>query len=664
MSWRSSLLIKTYSIIPSGLTLCAIGYTIGLPASKYFDSNIGMRLLIAPAIGLGIFGAVGSSIFHLLPFTAVNLLVIVLSLSAIAVWLSKGAVDPIFCSSVSPGFSWLAVAFLLCLLPALTIIPQYYGASASVGDPIFDHAKIAIINEIAQNGLPPRNPYYSESGSSNTLIYYYIWYFIAACSSLITGAGGWEADIALTAVTALSSVCVVTWLAVAQSKNANAAWWVLPLLLAGPLSRIVQFVSGKWLDNWVVAQEHPRTWFAEAAWAPQHLFSATVVLIAIMAYVRILFYDSRRNLALPVLMGAMLASAYGSSMWAGGCSLLLILPIIGMLSVSHALRTKQTLQAATSISVIATVTVLCAGVLVYEQATILHTRIPVGFWVFPVFVGEKWLIDLPGFWFVRVILDFGILFTSFLIWNLEVILSNNKDNAKIHRSITVTILSLLICVQFVHSIIMYNDLAYHAAVPSMLLMMAISASLLSRHIGKSTTIGRLTTATVIIFLAPSILVSARHLYSYAFHFRVEGPETEETKAFRASSEMWKAVRRVTPPNEAVANNPLDLAKVTILPADISWATLAQRRNCATTLEHLRAFASQLSPEQASHIDAFFTDVFRGKVTEAQLRVMKEKHLCKTLVVTVRDGLWDKPILDHNSVFQLESEEKGKWRIYR
>ncbi|MER8403055.1 hypothetical protein [Mesorhizobium sp. M1348] len=657
------MLVNTASVVSSALTLVALGYAIGLPASKYFDRNIRMRLLIAPAIGLGIFGAAGVSIFHLLPMTAANLLLIVLSLSVIVVWLSRGAVDPILCSPVSPGFSWLAVAFLLCLLPTLAIIPQYYGASASVGEPIFDHAKIAIINELAQNGLPPRNPYYSEAGSSNTLIYYYIWYFIAACSSIVTGAGGWEADIALTAVTALSSMFVVTWLAVAQSKSANAAWWVLPLLLASSLGEAMQFASGRWLDNWLV-QEHLRTWFVEAAWAPQHLFSATVALLIILAYVRILQYNTASRLAFPVLIGAMLASAYGSSTWVGGFSLLLVLPIIGILSTPHVIRSKRTLQVVTSISVIAGVTVLCSGVLVYEQSTILHTRNPVEFWVFPVFVGRNWLIDVPGFWLVQPIVDFGIIFVSFLIWCRETVDGTHGRCGNFDRAIIITVLSPLVVRQFVHSVILYNDLGYHVVMPSMLLLMAISASLLSRHIGKSTAIARLTTVTAIIFLAPSILVGARYLYSFAFHFQVEGPETEEAKAFISSPEMWEAVRLVTPPNEAVANNPRDLASLTVLPGNISWATLSQRRNCATTLELLRAFASQLTPKQASYVDDFFVNVFRGNVTEAQLRVMKENYLCKTLVVTVRDGLWGKPILNDNSVFQLVSEEKGKWRIYR
>ncbi|MER9056894.1 hypothetical protein [Mesorhizobium sp. M0910] len=658
------MLVQTSSVISSALVSTAIGYAIGLPVSKFFDSNIRMRLLIAPVIGLGIFGAAGVSVFHLLPLTAINLILVVLALFAVAFWLSKGAVDPLLRSPTNPGFSWLTVAFLLCLLPTFAIIPQHYGESAGVGDPIWDHTKIAIINEIAQNGLPPGNPYYSEAGTPSKLIYYYVWHFIAACSSVITGASGWEADIALTGMTALCSTFVVTWLAVARSRSANAAWWALPLLLVGSLKPIVRFVSGRWLDTWMAQEYSFDAWIIQTSWAPQHVFSGSVALIAIMAYIRILHCNAGRDLSLTVFSGAMLASAYGSSMWAGGFSLLLILPIVGVLSVSDVVRAERLMQVIILLSVTIAIAVLCAGVLVYEQAVILHARNSVEFWVFPIFVGMGWFLDLPGFWFVLLIIDFSIMYASFVIWALSMPYEETAIYSKIDRAIIVIVVAPLFCAQFMHSVIFYNDLAWRVIIPSLLVMVAVTAALFSLQIGKATLIGRLTTITAIVFLAPSILAGAQFVYLSDLQFRVQGPETSEGTAFSASPEMWKAVREVTPSNEAVANNPLDFANVTYQPGNISWATLSQRRNCATTLGLLRSYAAQLTPDQASEVYKLFVDAFRGEATEGDLRVMKERYLCKTLVVTTRDGLWDKPVLDNSSVYKLVSEKKGSWRIYR
>ncbi|WP_245459570.1 hypothetical protein [Rhizobium sp. CCGE531] len=658
------MLVQTSSVISSALVSMTIGYAIGLPVSKYFESNIRMRLLIAPVIGLGIFGAAGVSVFHLLPLTATNLILIVVALSAVALWLSKGAIEPLLRSPTSPGLFWLVVAFLLCLLPTFAIIPQHYGESAGVGHPIWDHVKIAIVNEIAQNGLPPANPFYSQAEIPYTLIYYYVWHFIAACSSVVTGASGWEADIALTGLTALFSTFVVAWLAVARSSSANAAWWVLPLLLAGSLKSIVRFASGKWIDTWMAHEHGLQTWIIQAAWVPQHLFSGALSLIIVLAYLRILYCDAGRNLVLAVFMGAMLASAYGSSMWAGGFSLLLILPVVGVLAVPHVLRAHRLLEVAISLSVAVTIAVLCAGVLVYEQSFLIHARKAVAFWVFPTFLGGNWFYDVPGFWAVLLLLEFGIVFLSFFIWSVSIVSDETTGRPDIDRAIIVAVIAPLFCTQFLHSVIMYNDLGWRVLIPSLLLMTGMTAALFSTHFGERTLVGGLTTMTAVIFLTPSILAGAQCVYAANFQFRVEGPETEEGIAFKASPDMWKAVRQVTPSAEAVANNPLDLASVTRWPGNIAWAVLSRRRNCGTPLGLLRAYAAQLTPEQASGVYQFFVDAFEGNATEDRLRVMKEKYLCKTLVVTSRDGLWGKPVLDNNSVYKLVSEEKGKWRIYR
>ncbi|MER9606361.1 hypothetical protein [Mesorhizobium sp. M0243] len=271
---------------------------------------------------------------------------------------------------------------------------------------------------------------------------------------------------------------------------------------------------------------------------------------------------------------------------------------------------------------------------------------------------------MHGVWFVLLILDFSIMYASFIIWTLSTPIDEVAPYRQIDRAILVTALAPLFCAQFMHSVILYNDLGWRIIIPSLLAMMAVTATVFSSQIGKSTLTGCLTTIAAIVLLAPSILAGARFVYLSDFQFRVQGPETLEGTAFSASPEMWKAVRQVTPSNEAVANNPLDLANVTYRPGNISWATLSQRRNCATTLGLLRSYAAQLTPNQASEVYNLFVDAFRGEASEGHLRVMKERYLCKTLVVTVRDGLWDKPALNNSSVYKLVSEKKGKWRIYR
>src|SRR5262249_9400167 len=144
---------------------------------------------------------------------------------------------------------------------------------------IFDHSKVAMIDEMARLGLPPGNPFLSGQPA---LAYYYLWHFSAAELSLATGVNGWEADAALTAFTAYASIMLMMGLAVTLSGRPVACFFVPPLAFAGSLRPVLEFLFGKTALYSVV---WPPTgfagWFFQATWVPQHIASATCVLLAI-----------------------------------------------------------------------------------------------------------------------------------------------------------------------------------------------------------------------------------------------------------------------------------------------------------------------------------------------------------------------------------------------
>ena len=56
-----------------------------------------------------------------------------------------------------------ALAAILAVVPAVAILPKFSGDAVYVADPIFDHAKVAIVDAMVRLGLPPVNPVFSES---------------------------------------------------------------------------------------------------------------------------------------------------------------------------------------------------------------------------------------------------------------------------------------------------------------------------------------------------------------------------------------------------------------------------------------------------------------------------------------------------------------------
>src|SRR5206468_10024518 len=126
-----------------------------------------------------------------------------LSLAVAGVWLLRR--PPLTASKpemrVKPR--WFAAAGVIALAPAFALLPKYSERGVHLAAPIFDHSKIAIIDAMTRQGLPPVNPVF---GAAGRVAYYYLWHFSAAELALPLRISGWEADIGLTWFTAFASL--------------------------------------------------------------------------------------------------------------------------------------------------------------------------------------------------------------------------------------------------------------------------------------------------------------------------------------------------------------------------------------------------------------------------------------------------------------------------
>ena len=109
-----------------------------------------------------------------------------------------------------PGWAY-GLAALLAVIPTLAILPKETGDGVALAGPMFDHAKVAIIDDMARLGLPPGNPFFGAAG--DRLAYYYLWYFGAAQFARVLGISGWEADVAMTWFSAFASLTLMMGLA-------------------------------------------------------------------------------------------------------------------------------------------------------------------------------------------------------------------------------------------------------------------------------------------------------------------------------------------------------------------------------------------------------------------------------------------------------------------
>src|SRR5262245_28995970 len=172
-----------------------------------------------------------------------------------------------------------------CRGPASGILPKISPEGVALADPIYDHAKIALVDEIVRAGVPPANPFLGTGdGSPGSIAYYYYWLFGGAQLALIAGVSGWNADVAATWFTAFASLALMCGLAFRLSGGrAAGALFVLVAACGGSLRPLLTTLFGQ---NRTDAALEPATglagWLFQTSWSPHHVASATAVVLSLI----------------------------------------------------------------------------------------------------------------------------------------------------------------------------------------------------------------------------------------------------------------------------------------------------------------------------------------------------------------------------------------------
>jgi hypothetical protein len=650
----------------------ALGLLLGYPLSRGLEANTRSRFRLAWVIGLAVYPSLAGMLFHVIPFTAVSLIFIVLVLAA-AAWAHKSYDQvSLFETASACGPFWHAAAAVIALLPTLSIVPQPVGNGVEFGHPIFDHSKIAIVDAIAREGLPPVNPFFNGTANEakpagNVLVYYYGWHLTAAHARLL-GATGLEAEIALTYVTALAWLCLAGWVVTALSGSTRAAWWVLAIALSAPLRTVIDFTAGPFFQGLLVPEHGLETWLIQSAWVPQHAFSTVCSVVSIL-FASLCMTSPPRSVVPSLVGGLAAASAYSCSVWVGGLGLAAVFAAMIFMNW-HTGILKLDRRGILPIAGMFFTAAVAAGVFLAEHATLARSRSAVSFRIFPVLTTDTDLLgnvlNVIGYWTVLLPLEFGFAYIA--SWLAVAPLGLAAGTSVVHatRAFAVCAVVPLILASCTQSTLANNDLGWRVVLIAVFGMSVLAATYADRATRGSTTgVGFFcVVALAATLLIPSGLGGLHFVQRAGLSSRLYGAERPPAVAFVREPALWDAVQAVTLPHEVIANNPLAAAEMTPWPVNLGWALFGDRRHCAAGWELLRAYAPQLSPEEARHINEWMTSVFRGNVTEADLRMLKEQYGCATLVVVPGDGLWNHPLLDSNPYYRLVDESPDMYRLYR
>ena len=562
----------------------------------------------------------------------------------------------------TPLFAIVGAALLAGIIMA-TILPVVTVDGAALAIPIFDHSKVAMVDDMARLGVPAGNPFFHESGGLTRLSYYYLWHFSAAELAVSMGASGWEADAGMTWFTAFSSLAMVMGLAVWLSARASSAAWVLAIAVTGSIRGVLSWVFGWKIVGEVTGwQTGFSGWLFQVIWAPQHVASAGCVVIAVLFLTRL---GQRQNWQTAGAMSLMSAAAFESSTWVGGVTFPLAVAVIASVIAARMepkRRNRFLLQAAAA----AGLAMALSSLFIADQLRTSMVRgdgAPIYIMPYEVLGDEipealRKILDLPAYWTVYLFAELAAIYPIGIFLAVRMVKDGPASQQPVAAIVPLgllAIVSLGVGGLLVSTIATNNDLGWRGVLPAILVLMTFTAAGLGKYLPRTRPLHAFAALAMVSFGMLSGIHDLRAIF--------DGRSRNFSKSLLDSVQMWAAVRNHSGPGDRVANNPDFLANITQWPINISWALLADRRSCYAGRDLALPFAP-LSRERRLEVEAEFTQLFSGMTDTAGLDQFANRYNCTILLVTPRDGAWERDPFARGGPYQLAESKPESWRIYK
>lgn len=619
---------------------------IGVPiAARLFAAP--SSLLLAPAVGFAVHVVVALPVFRLVGMGRGAVLGVTAACVAAAVLAMRRQRVPLRLSPVSLCVA-VVLAGLLAWVPAASVLPKATSEGVTLAASIFDHSKIAMIDEMARSGVPALNPFVYETAAPDRLAYYYLWHFGASLFAVLTGVSGWEADAALTWFTAFASLLLMIGVALRIGDGKATPFLVLVLAASASVRAVVEALPLK-------AASGLGGWLFQTAWAPQHLASASCVVLACLALVRL---AEGSSWFAALAFGLLAAAGYQTSIWVGGVTFAVAVPAIALFLMGS-LEPHRRAGFAVRVGTAGALALALSLPFLIDQVSVAAARgggFPVA--LSPVEVlgpgvpaTLRWWLDVPAYWLLYLPIEFASFYVAGLI-GLFVLVKERRNSA--------TPLALLVAASLAvggllrSTVAWNNDLGWRAVLPALLLLVAFAATAISRWPAVSARFASAVAAVGVILALP-----------YTFELTREdlfaSPSPTE-RAFAQAPALWQAVQRHASVDERVANNPSFLGEATPWPVNISWALLGNRRSCYAGDDLAIAFAAAPAASRAATM-GLFDRVFAGTAQLGDMRALADRYGCDVIVLTPQDGAWTNDPFASGGVYR-PVETGSEWRIYR
>jgi hypothetical protein len=649
------------ALICSGLALFFFSI-IGFPlAARAVPRPLAVTL--APALGWAVHSSLALPLFFMIGMSRPTVIAVfvVPAVAGIArLWISRSA-----SADRMPGWPTVAallLAALLALAVATAVLPKISSEGVALASPIFDHSKIAMIDEMARLGVPPADPFFGGAGSPARLSYYYLWHFSAAELSLLAGVSGWEADAGLVWFTAFASLALMIGLATWLSGRASAGLLVPLLAAAGSVRPVLNWVAGAdWASAIAGEQSGFGGWLFQTSWATQHMASATSAVLAIVLLVR---FAQRESIATLLALALTMAACFESSTWIGGIVFPLAAVPVALVMLVR-VQPHRRWRIVICLGVAALLAVALISPFLYDQFRMTELRggaAPIAISPYPVLddsitdaIGA--FANLPAYWLVFLIVEFPAIYITGIV-SLVVFVENRALDADTKNVVlaSAVLLAVSLCAAWlmVSTLGDNNDLGWRAVLPGVVILIVFAAAGLSGLFRKPVSMAIIPAFALVLLGIPD--------GGSTIEGNVVGNFNASSKVFAATPALWQAVRNHSSIRERVANNPSFMETMTPWPVNISWALLANRRSCYAGPALVGPFTA-LPQSRRDQIEALFERVFAGDGTADDVAQMATQFNCSVAVITPEDGAWSRDPFAASPFYRLV-EKTSAWRIYR
>lgn len=679
-----SLLAALVATILFSLPGLGVLRLLGLMTRKHILA----ALLVAPALGLCTYGPFSLAFTALFGYSTLTIIVAWLLFQAILLlWIRQqaNAIPENFCHLSHTHSLFLLIGAALCaMIPTMNIFPAVYQEGLFVNGSIFDHAKIAIVDAIAREGLLPINPYYAPDGETIPLIYYYGWHFLASQLKLLAGATGWQAEVALNWFTGLASLSFLCALAIRMTQKARAGVFLLLFALTTAPADLLPLLFGPRLADWVgFPPVHGlELWWIQMSWVPQHVFSALAVVVLIFLVSRVLASE-RFHSSYAVVAGLSAAAAFSASVWVGGIALLFALPFLIFMVLwirlpkHHYFNALKTALLAVALCMLFAIPLLIS---LTSGPSALNTELPFGLGLYtatPLFNKEPYwgyIAHMILFWLQFLHLNLGIIF----VWGVLVVLARSSQflEERAFQALSIgAIFGFLLIVQFIKSTIANNDLGWRAALVPVMLLLVWSAVGLTELFSQKATDSKwqlnplmirwrqALLMFVTVGLTIGILSSSRLWQLPDPSYRVpDAPTLARHQAFLRQTEAWTKVREYAGPTERVQANPDGHAALTPWPATIPYMLFADRATAYANPEYAMVFAYRYDKDKRDAQYQLIQNVFSAKPTKEAIQTVRDTLKVKVLLVDKFDAVWNSDAIENSGLYQLAFVEND-FKIY-